>query len=220
LHSFEKLSQLERVDGAVLAPSGDRLATWKSVKHASKLLVWEVKLPAGDRSGAEGKALWDALAEKRMRPAHQAMRVLAAAPDRAVALFRERLRPAAGEAIDDKKIRQWIKDLDDDAFEVRQRATAALARFGAYLRPTLKKARDATASLETKLRLDDLLGAMDRPPTSEELRDLRAVDVLEQIGTKEARKLLRALASGATQASLTQAASRALKRLERPGIDP
>jgi hypothetical protein len=223
--AFEDLSQFQELGGAVVAPDGERLATWKREKSSWKLLLWDIR-PLTDEMRRRGeakdegpKAAWEALGGESTGLAHCAMRALAAAPDRGVALLRDRLRPAAGEAVDDKKIRQWIKELDDNAFEVRERATAALGRLGPYLRPTLKKARAATDSLEAKRRLDELLGAMDVPPTSDELRELRAVDVLEQIGTKEARKLLRELAGGAAQALLTRAATRALKRLERPRSD-
>ena len=47
------------------------------------------------------------------------------------------------------------------------------------------------------------------------LRALRAVEVLEYIGTTEAKKLLMALAQGAAEARLTREAKASLKRLAK-----
>ena len=51
------------------------------------------------------------------------------------------------------------------------------------------------------------------PP--ERLREWRALEVLEQIGTPEARAVLKALAEGAPAARLTQGAKVALERLAK-----
>jgi hypothetical protein len=53
--------------------------------------------------------------------------------------------------------------------------------------------------------------------TGEELRRVRAVEVLEAVGTAEARDLLGVLAKGAPGAALTREARESLGRLERPG---
>ena len=52
---------------------------------------------------------------------------------------------------------------------------------------------------------------------AEQLRALRALEVLEAAGTPEAREVLRALAKGAADAALTQEAAAALERLGRRG---
>jgi hypothetical protein len=49
----------------------------------------------------------------------------------------------------------------------------------------------------------------------ERLRELRSLEVVEQIGDAEARQLLRALAQGAPPARLTREAKASLERLER-----
>lgn len=54
---------------------------------------------------------------------------------------------------------------------------------------------------------------IDRPPVGEHLQALRAVEVLEWIGTPQAQEILRALAAGAPGARLTQEASASLQRL-------
>jgi hypothetical protein len=47
------------------------------------------------------------------------------------------------------------------------------------------------------------------------LRTLRAIRVLEHIGTAEARELLRKLAGGAAEVRETREAEKALQRLQR-----
>ena len=50
---------------------------------------------------------------------------------------------------------------------------------------------------------------------AEEMQALRAVEVLEMIGTAEARKVLEGLARGAAECDLTREAKAALERLAR-----
>ena len=58
-----------------------------------------------------------------------------------------------------------------------------------------------------------LLSRLERPALSpEELRALRAVELLEQLDTPGARRLLRSLAGGAAGARLTREAKEALDR--------
>jgi hypothetical protein len=52
-------------------------------------------------------------------------------------------------------------------------------------------------------------------PWGDRLRELRALEVLERLGTPEARQVLKALADGAPAARLTREARSALDRLAR-----
>ena len=219
--AFEKAIGLKDVAGAALSANGEHLATWTTKKNASTVLLWNIKDLADEvrsrdkPANGEPKALWAALVAGEVQTVHQAMRSLSAAPDRGVALLREHLRPVEGERVDEKQVQRWIKELDDDAFEVREKATQSLGRLGTSVKAAIEKALKASPSPEMKRRLEELLASITEPPGSEELRQLRALDVLEQIGTPEARRLLRTLADGAAHAPLTQAARQALARLER-----
>jgi hypothetical protein len=107
-----------------------------------------------------------------------------------------------------------IKDLDDDRFSVRDKASRELAELGHFAEPSLKKVLDRQPSLETRKRVEELLRKLEEAgPSPEELRVLRAVEVLEMIGTPEAKGVLESLAKGAEEAELTRQAQASLRRL-------
>jgi hypothetical protein len=79
----------------------------------------------------------------------------------------------------------------------------------------LKKALAAKPSVEASRRIDLLLEAMKRAPFSpDQLQAMRGVEVLERIGTTEARDWLSALAQGDPFAQATREARLALHRLQ------
>jgi hypothetical protein len=105
-----------------------------------------------------------------------------------------------------------IAELDSEQFSSRQRASAALAKLGDAAEPDLRLALRRTRSAEQRRRLGQLLDklAEDAP---EPLRACRALEVLERIGTAEAKSVLEVLAGGAAEARLTREARTALEQL-------
>jgi hypothetical protein len=74
----------------------------------------------------------------------------------------------------------------------------------------------ANPSLEVRRRLESILINIDRAlPAAEVLRRLRAIQMLEQIGSPEARRVLIMMAGGAPAAWETQEAQASLQRLAR-----
>src|SRR5579883_2555091 len=101
---------------------------------------------------------------------------------------------------DEKRLQQWIADLDSDQFAVREKATSELEKLGAAAVGTMQKALEAKPALETRRRLEQLIDKQEReewPASGERLRIWRALEVLERIGTPEAREVLTTLANGA-----------------------
>ena len=112
-----------------------------------------------------------------------------------------------------------IADLDDERFAVREKATTELEKLGKEIEPALHKALQGKPSLEVRRRIDRLLEKLESAaPSPEQLRLLRALEVLEHIGTPEARELLRTLAKGASGARLTQEAKASLDRLANRAV--
>ena len=117
---------------------------------------------------------------------------------------------------DPKQVEQWLNDLDDPKFAVRDKATAELEKLAELARSALEKRLAAKPTLEIRKRIEGLLAKLDGPVTRPEvLRGLRAVEVLERIATAEARQVLESIAKGADDALVTQDAQAALVRLAK-----
>jgi hypothetical protein len=166
--------------------------------------------------GAEGTAkAWSDLAGRDGPRAFRARWALAAEPGTAVALFTKHLKPI--QPADSKRLQRLIANLDDKRFPVRQEAQKELEEIGELAAPALKQALAQKPSLELRQRIDRLLGKLGGPITRPEMmRAVRAVAVLEDVATPEARKLLQALSQGVPEARLTQEARAALTRLGKP----
>jgi hypothetical protein len=196
------------------APDGRTLA-WGDEKGL--VVLWDVMPAAPLARYPNGPApddldrLWRQLADDAPA-AYQAGWTLAAAKG-AAAFLGERLRPAL---VEEKRLLRLIADLGSDEFEVRARATRELAKLGTVAEIALAEAREKQLPPEALRRVDELLRELVRsnlPP--DELRDLRAVQVLERIGSPEARQVLERLSQGSPLARLTLEARQAKDRLAR-----
>jgi hypothetical protein len=208
------------VRALAFAPDGRRLISGGADGTA---LVWSVApadLPEKwDADRANG--LWEKLAGEPAA-AYRAVSALAAAPDRAIPFLKERLRPE--EELDARQVARWVTALGDDEFKVREEATRRLRDLGERAAPALRKALAGQEDLERRRRLDGLLSDLDGlTPSPAQLRNWRAVQALEQMGTPAAEILLEALARGTDDGTTTRAARAALRRLKerrepgRPG---
>ena len=172
--------------------------------------------PFGALQDVTDAQAWRDLAGSDAAKAHQAIWSLIAAPADALALLTPRLKPV--EAIEEMRIERLIVELDSDAFAVRERATDELRTLSELAVPAYRKALAARPSLEMRRRLQGLLDDIARP-SGKILRQLRALEVLERIGTPEARTLLETLARGAAGARLSREARAAVQRLSTRGGD-
>jgi hypothetical protein len=169
--------------------------------------------PQGRTAGTD-KASADAWAELANPDEVKALRAvldLASAPDKAVRLLEERMRPVV---MDAQRMAQWLADLGSPQFLIRQRATEELEYIGAPAAVYLLKALQENPPLDKRRRIEALLQRTrvaglpaDWPRTR------RALAVLEAIDTEAGRTLLARLARGRAQAQLTQEAEAALDRL-------
>lgn len=183
------------------------------------LLVWDLMQATRpkptlnrDRSPEEFKALWSDLGSD-VHKAYRAIYLLAATPRQALPFLAEHLRPAA--AIEAKHVQKLLSDLDSEQFARREAATQELMQMGEQVEPALRRALEEKPSLEVRRRIQEILVSLRGVPTAQTLRTLRALRILERIGTPEARRILQKLAGGAPAASPTREAAAAVERLAR-----
>jgi hypothetical protein len=93
---------------------------------------------------------------------------------------------------------------------------------GDAVRPAIRQALTGAPSLEVRRRLETILESLDKQmPSADQLRQLRAVEVLEHIGSPHARQVLDRLANGAVEARITNEAKASFERLaQRRERDP
>lgn len=199
-----------------LAFSGDgrRLA---STSSDSTILIWDVTGQAAKSAAlteAKLKECWNDLAGEDAGRAHRAVWTLIRAPRQSIPLLQAHLHPV--KPVSSEQIERWIRDLDADAFEKREKAMAELENLGKSVEPALRCAMANKPTLEQRRRIEPMLAKLESAiPPSETLRSLRAVRVLEHAGTPEAQRLLDELAGGAEGAWITCAARAARTRLNR-----
>jgi RNA polymerase sigma factor (sigma-70 family) len=212
--------RFETAIGAVAAVAftadGKRLAT---VGADGTAVVWDLtrdeQAPPADFRLTEKElpGLWSDLGSEDGGKAYAALRMLRADPTRSVPFLQEHLKPLA-EGPDEKKVKKMIADLDADDFDTREQATKDLEKLGKDAESLLREALAAGPSAEAKQRLEQLLKSVGGEAlTPEQRRDVRAVRLLEQVGTPEAKKLLEGLAKESPGWWVTQEAKEALERI-------
>jgi WD40 repeat protein len=189
-------------------------------------LVWDVtgrlrngQLPSLRLTKPQLDAIWTDLAGDDGGKAFQQMWTAVAAADDVLPYFQERLKPVKVEA---KHIEKLIAGLDSNQFPVRNRARMELEELAELAESALKAAAGRKPPLEVRQRLENLLAKIARERHSlnpHRLRVLRAIEVLEQIGTLQARRLLEDLADAPPELRLTDEVKRearaSLQRLDR-----
>ena len=134
---------------------------------------------------------------------------LVAVPADAVPLIRDRVRPADPAA----EVARLIRQLDAADLATREAASRELSQWGEAATAAARKALDANPSPEVRRRLEFFLEDGKDQAHRTTLRPVRAVEVLERIGTPAAVEVLRGLAAGPADAITTEAKG-ALGRLK------
>jgi hypothetical protein len=197
--------------GEIVMCSGGRFAhTPHQKKGLVQIMSWRGEAKSGRRTEKQLDKLWEALGSKDAAKGFDAIRELLATPEQAVALL-SRLPKIE---LTRKKLDRLVADLDDDDFDVREKATDALKQAGHLAEAALRAGLAKKPSLEVRWRLSKLLKAVDLL-TPQRLRFLRAVEVLEALRTPAAQKQLERLADGAAGNELTEDAKAAFARLRQ-----
>jgi hypothetical protein len=200
------------------APDGQMVA---SAGVDTTVLLWDLsgrmkggRLAAARYTARELEALWLDLAGENGARGYDAVWALASAPAQAVPFLVERVK---GRVLNQPKIAQWIAELDDRRFVVREQAMRALQAQGTHAGPALRAALDARPTEEVRRRIGLLLATLTGPKTpSERWAAVRSVAALERIGTPDARLALRRLGDQQGDAGLAREARAALRRLGAP----
>jgi WD40 repeat protein len=210
------------VSATAFSPDGKTLA---SGSNDCTVLLWDVAqllrqpLPSSAATASTLDRLWADLASSDAVKAFAAMAQLTEVPAETPAYFKTRLQ--AVPVPDPKRIDALVADLNSDQYALRQKAMVELEKLADLAVPALREQLAKKASLEMCKRIELLLAKINGPAADPEmLRALRAVEVLEAIGTPPARLVLETLAQGAPAHRVTQAAAEALKRqrsLPTPG---
>jgi RNA polymerase sigma factor (sigma-70 family) len=205
----------DRIWSVAFTPNDKTLATtsWdKTVK------LWNAPKPgpsppAQKRTDREWETLWGDLTGADAVKAHRAIWALIEAPEQALPLLKKHIKPAT--ATNAKRIATLIAELDDDRFSVRERASKELAKLGEEARPALERTLKGQPSVEVQRRAEALLSKPPAVVSPDQVKSLRALEVLEQIGSADARQVLRTLAKGAPATLLTREAKACLDHLAR-----
>ena len=197
------------------SPDGKTLA---SGGNDNVIYLWDVTgARMKGREGSTAEELdtwWRELSGADAVRAGEALAALIRNPEHSIPYLKERLRPVP--AVDEKRLARLVDNLDAGAFEKRETASRELAQQGEVAETALRQALQDKPSPEAKRRLEELLEKLDEHrPAPETLQAVRAVEVLEHIGTRAAQDLLKELTQGAAAARQTRDAKASLKRLEK-----
>ena len=211
IYSFKK--ELP-IFAAAFSPDGSKLAVGGA--DATALILDMNNLTGKKRrdqlTEKELVAHWESLGDAHAGKAYEARGDFLQAGQNAVAFFAKRLQPSP--AIDAKRVENLIKDLDSDSFKVRDKAFKDLGQLGDLVREPMRKALATNPSEELRQRLQLLIGKLNQLSTSQ-LRSLRAIEVLENIGTPEALKIIERLTQGNSDSLLTIESRAVIARREK-----
>jgi hypothetical protein len=156
--------------------------------------------------------LWGELGAADALAGYRALTLLAQFPSQAMAHFQDQVAPL--EKVRREDVVKWVGQLDDDDFDTREQATTNLEKFSPVAEPELREAiAKRKVSIDAQKRIERILAALDQStPTPDRLREIRMVQVLEQIDTQEARQMLERLARSRVKTLLAAEAGRAVER--------
>jgi hypothetical protein len=198
------------------APGGDLLA---SSSGDTTGLIWDVtgrreggRLVEADLRPEDLESLWKALAGEGVKEGWDAVWSLAASPKQSLPFLKARLLPRS--KADPEQIAALMRDLDAEAFDTRNKATASLRKLGEAAEPYLRKRlAEGALTAEVEKRLGDLLHELEGSPERRRLDLVFAA--LERTTDAGAEDLLARLADGPAEAWAIREAKESLQRLKK-----
>jgi WD40 repeat protein len=204
-------------DGSLLAVAGETADGEAAITLFDMPKRRKDSLPRELRA-AQLDSLWDDITAENDFRLQRVLATLRAVPGQAVPFLRQKMQPVP--EAESQRVKKLVQALDDDDATKRDKAMHDLQEMAAAFEPRLMEIRRDAEPGEVRNRVQAILReAREAPVPRRLLAQLRAVSVLEQIGTPQAREVLKSVAGGAGGARLTQEARQALERLERPRRD-
>lgn len=200
--SGREIARFQGHQGGVLSlgfsPDGKLLASGGS---DTTILIWDVpallpvKKAATPLSDHDLAKLWADLLSDSGSTSYRAMATLVTSPQQTVPFLQKKLgnlRPASA------LVKEFVSDLDSERFDLRQKAMVELTAFGPAVLPMLRKLLNEKPSPEVRRRLELILAKLDSlgegSPSLQHFRGIRAIQILEYIGSSQARQVLDDLA--------------------------
>ncbi len=188
------------------------------------VLIWDLSgVPRQEtrqavRHGAEQlRRLWADLSDEDASRVQRSIVALLLSPVGVPAFLEGRRQELARQhpGANPERMKRLLADLDDDDFKTREQSARELIRCGKTIEKALREHLQGKISAEVRQRIGLILEELKKDTSAERqgLRWLRAVEVLERLGTAEARELLGKLAQGSDTAAEQARAS--LHRLDR-----
>jgi WD40 repeat protein len=204
------------VTGLAWSRDGNRLA---SSATDGTVLVWEVPAKAGGTPEAVVAGFEEAfrlLGATDPASAQRGMELLYRSPAETPKQCSDRIAVPAAAVMG--RIDKLIANLDDEEFSVRSAAVKELDAIGGEASSYLRTAIEKSPSAEVRKLAGEVLTRIETsPPKADDLRALRAIEVLESLATTEAKAVLTKWASGPNGHRLTAEANAALTRLKAHG---
>jgi WD40 repeat protein len=214
----KEICRLPEGAGGVFSPDGSLLAVPGQTPQREPVITL-YNMPRGRKeplarnlNGDQLEALWRDLAPNNDFRLQRVLASLRAAPDDTVAFLGKKLQPAAD--AQRKRVKALLIELDDDEPKRREKAMEALQELAAEFEPLLADVSRNHEPGEVRNRVRFVLRRQREAAVPHSLLiRMRAVMVLEQIGTDRARRILTKIADGPDGARLTEEARQSLKRL-------
>jgi hypothetical protein len=130
---------------------------------------------------------WSELTSPDASLAYRSFWTLAAGGESAQGFLAKKVPDADAPPADAAAIAEWIKQLDDDDFAVREQATIQLARQVVRARAMLEEELKRTTSAEVRARLGRILMTTDAPPTEAQRAEQQARRILRIIAERAKR---------------------------------
>jgi len=162
-------------------------------------------------------APWEDMAGADDVKALRAIAFFSKTPKESLAYLKANVKPIL---IDAKMIAVWIGDLESEQFAVRERARVELEACGEYAVQYLEAALDGKPTLNTRKQIETILKRLKSPERPARwVQTVRALALLEQFGTPEAKEVVLAVSKGRAKAWPTQEAETTLDRMtEKPSV--